>query len=127
MASLSPMQRTLAEIKKDGLRYWIVETWKEWAKRRIDLFHIIDLLVLDNGVRGIQVCSGSDYQDHVRKITEEHKAYTIAWLKQPGTQMEIWAWRQLKKKRGGKAMVWAPRVSDVLLIDGHLRVKERSL
>ena len=121
------MQRTLTEIKKHGLRYWKVETWNQWSKKRQDLFHIIDLLVLDGGVLGIQVCQGSDYRQHIRKLTEQEQANTIAWLSQPGTRLEVWAWRKLKKKRGSKAMVWVPKITDILLVNGCPYIEERKL
>lgn len=120
---MSPMERTLAEIKKAGLKYWKVEQWQQWARRRVDLFNIIDLLVLDGGVVGVQVC-GSDYQDHVRKITEDEKENTMAWLEN-GARLEIWAWRKLKKVRGMKAIEWKPRIADVMLVKNEIYVEER--
>ena len=121
----TPMQRTLAEIKKQNLTYWVVEVWKQWAKRRVDLFNIIDLLVLDNGVVGVQVC-GQDVNSHKEKIMETEKHYTLAWLEQPGTRLELWGWRQLKKARGGKAKVWKPRIVDILIVNGELYWEERN-
>lgn len=117
------MQRTLAVIKEDALKYWKVEYWNHWAKRRIDLFNIIDVLVLDNGFLGIQVC-GSDYSSHRKKIMEEESENTRAWL-ESGGRLEIWGWRQLKIKRGGKAKKWVPRIADVLLVSGDLYWEER--
>ena len=122
---MSPMERTKKRLKDEGVLHWIVEHFNPWSKTRQDLFHIIDLLALDNGVVGIQVC-GSDWMPHVRKMTEEHAAYTVAWLSQPGARLELWGWRRLKKKRGGKAMVWTPRIADILLVGGRLFVEERS-
>jgi len=119
----SPMQRTLAEIKSAGLKYWRVEHWHHHMKRRIDLFNIIDVLVLEDTIVGIQVC-GSDFQPHIRKITEDEAENARAWL-ETGARLEVWGWRKLKKKRGGKAMEWKPRVADILLVDGELYVEER--
>jgi hypothetical protein len=120
----TPMQRTLAEIKQQDCKYWIVENWNQWAKKRVDLFGIIDLLVLDNGVVGLQVC-GTDWSAHLVKIMETEKENTIAWLQQPGTRLEVWGWRKLKKKRGGKAMYWAPRIADVIINGNELEWRER--
>lgn len=39
------------------------------------------------------------------------------WLSTPGTVLELWAWRKVKAKRGGKAMVWRPRIVEVTLKD----------
>ena len=119
------MERTKKRLKEAGTINWIVEHYNPWSKTRQDLFHIIDLLALDNGVVGIQVF-GSDWMPHIRKITEEHAAYTVAWLQQPGTRLEIHGWRKVKKKRGGKLMIWKPRIADILLIGGRLFVEERA-
>jgi len=123
MAKTSPMQRTLEVIKAEGLKYWRVEVWQQWAKKRQDLFNIIDLLVLDCGILGIQVC-GTDYKSHVKKIMEDEAEHTRAWL-ESGGRLEIWGWRQLKKKRGGKAMEWKPRIADILIVKNELYMEER--
>lgn len=123
MAKTSPMQRTLEVIKKNETKYWIVEIYKTWAKRKVDLFNIIDLLVLDDGFLGIQVC-GTDWAPHVRKLMGDESENTRAWLENQG-RLELWGWRKIKKKRGGKAMVWKPRIADILLINGELIFEER--
>ena len=122
---MNPMQRTIKELKDAGVLHWKVEQpYSRFSKTRQDLFHIIDLLALDNGVVGIQVC-GSDWMPHTRKMTEEHAVYTVAWLQQPGARLELWGWRKVKKKRGGKVMIWKPRIADILLVNNSLFVEER--
>lgn len=120
----SHLQRTTKILREQDLKYWKVEYRNVWAKITVDLFHIIDLLVLDGGFLGIQVC-GSDWTPHVKKITVEHKENTVDWL-EAGGRIELWGWRKLKKKRGGKAMIWKPRIADVFLINGDLRLEERA-
>ena len=112
---LTPTQRTIRELKNNGRRCAIVEKWNPHVGPhgiRQDLFGIIDIIALDpeSGVVGIQCCAGSGFQVHRRKILEEHAQETLDWLQTPGTSLEIWAWRKLKLKRGGKAMVWRPRI-----------------
>jgi len=116
--------RTTAEIKKITPWYWKVEYPNVFAGIKVDLFNIIDLLVLHRGVLGIQVC-GSDFAPHKKKIMEEHKKNTIAWLSEGQARLEVWGWRQLKKKRGGKAMFWSPRIADVLIFENELIWRER--
>ena len=89
---------------------------------RKDLFGIIDLIAL----RPIEIlhpnCEsknyktwelvgvqsfGQDFAEHKRKVLAS-KAAPI-WLAS-GNQIEIWGWRKLKVKRGGKAEVWTPRI-----------------
>ncbi len=126
----SPVQRTKAILKDQGIPHWIVERnfppsrkWPNGCKE--DLFNIIDMIALDNGVVGVQVC-GADWMPHVRKITEDYAGNTMAWLSQPGTRLELWGWRKVKKKRGGKLMIWKPRIADILLVGGELFLEERN-
>ena len=118
----SHMQRTLNEIKKNKLRYWIVERWCPHTRRRIDLFNIIDLLVLDQDIIGVQVC-GADFSAHVNKLRNDEAESTMAWL-ESGGRLQIWGWRKVKVKRGGKQMVWKPRIADVLLVQNEIYVEE---
>jgi len=122
---MTPMQRTLEVIKKDGLKYWITEHWNQYSRKRQDLFNIIDVLVLDCGMVGFQVC-GSDMASHKKKLLEDEKENTFAWLSQPGARLEVWGWRKLKKKRGMKATEWKPRIADILIVNGELYWEERS-
>ncbi len=127
MSGLSAVQRTIRELKNQGVICGIVEKYvpvrklkdggKDFGFRR-DLFGIIDIIALDTerGVRGIQCC-GSDFSGHLIKITEEKAQESINWLQTPGTVLEIWGWRKIKLKRGGKAMRWSPRIREITLED----------
>ena len=124
----SNMQRTKAELKKYGIIHQVVERYFPPSKKypfgfKEDLLNIIDVIALDNGIVGIQVC-GSDLNAHKRKIMVDKRNNTIAWLTNNG-RLEVWAWRKLKKVRGGKAMYWAPRIIDILIVDGELYWEER--
>ena len=123
LSMTSRLERTTKELRDQGLLYWKVEYWNPWAKIKVDLFNIIDLVVLDQTILGIQVC-GTDLAAHVRKIRDEYKEYTLEWLRSGGS-LQIWAWRRVKVKRGGKAMVWKPRVMDVLLVNDEIYVEEQ--
>lgn len=115
---MSPTQRTLAELRKMGLKVAVVEHWNAYAKIRQDLFGIVDILALDNtrGFVGIQ-CTGKDFAGHLAKLTVEHAQDCLDWLKTPGGHLEIWSWRKVKVKRGGKATVWTPRIKILTLED----------
>lgn len=119
---LSPTQRTIKALKNLGRTCAIVEKWNPYAGPhgvRQDLFGIIDVLALDpeRGVVGVQCCAGSGFSAHLRKITEERAQETLDWLSTPGTSLELWAWRKIKKQRGGKAMIWQPRIKQIKLED----------
>jgi hypothetical protein len=122
MAGLSNTQRTLRALRERGLVAAIVEKWNQYAGPhgiRVDLFGIIDVLALDpqTGVIGVQSCAGSGFSAHWKKLTIERAQETRDWLSTPGCSLEIWAWRKISKKRGGKAMIWQPRVKSITLED----------
>ena len=122
---LSPIQRTLRELRASGRKCEKVERWNAFAGRasgigiRQDLFGIIDILALDpkRGVIGIQVCSGSSWAKHFMKMTMEKIQDTYDWLSTPGTALELWGWRKVKAKRGGKAMLWQAKVREIVMGD----------
>lgn len=117
----SPTQRTIRELKNQGRVCGIVERWNAHVGEhgiRQDLFGIIDVIALDpiRGVIGVQSC-GQAFSEHFRKLTVEKAGETENWLKTPGTVLELWGWRKVKLKRGGKAKRWAPRVREITLAD----------
>ena len=84
---MSHMQRTRAELKKRGIINQIVERYFPKSRKypfgcKEDFLNIIDLIALNDGILGVQIC-GSDYQSHVRKIREQ-KTNTIACWKMAG-------------------------------------------
>ncbi len=108
----SPTQRTLALLKRRGFTCGIVERFvgKGAFGKRIDLFGIIDIIALGpNGVLGVQSC-GTAFSDHYKKMTIENRDRSIKWLTTPGTSLALIGWRKVKKKRGGKQMIYKPRV-----------------
>jgi hypothetical protein len=122
------MERTKKELKSRHIWHEIVERWFPRSKKypfgcRKDLFGIIDLIALDKGIVGIQVC-GRDWMQHQEKIMIEKKENTIRWLSNHA-RLEVWGWRKLKKVRGKKAMIWVPRIADVILDKGGLYWEER--
>ena len=118
----SPTQRTMRTLRERGSICAVVEKWNAHGRSgfgiRQDLFGIIDILVLepDRGVLGVQAC-GSDFSEHMKKLTIENAQASIDWLSTPGTILELWGWRKVKVKRGGKAMRWAPRIYELTMKD----------
>ena len=43
-------------------------------------------------------------------MAEERAQECLDWLSTPGTALELWAWRKVKAQRGGKLLIWQPRV-----------------
>lgn len=114
MKGLSPTQRTLRELRSRGLKAGIVEKFNQHAGPfgiRQDLFGIIDIIALDfgRGVVGIQ-STGQDFSGHMKKMHEEHAQDCVDWLRTPGAVLELWGWRKLLARRGGKQQLWTPRI-----------------
>lgn len=130
MAKTTPMVRTKAVLREQGIVHGVVERYHPKSTKhpfgcKQDFLNIIDLIALDNGVVGIQVC-GTDLSEHKEKLLETEKLNTIEWVRQQGARLEVWAWRQLKKVKGKKAMIWKPRIIDILLVNGELYWEERA-
>ena len=117
---MSPTQRTLKLLREQGYRAAVVERWLAYAGKfgkRQDLFGIIDVLAISDILTlGVQVCSGSA-SGHLKKLTLEKNQECHDWLSHPDRILEIWAWRKLLKKHGGKAKIWVPKIVRVTLED----------
>lgn len=116
---LSPTSRTIRTLREQGVMCDIVERFNTFAGQygvRHDLFNIIDIIAAspDMGIVGVQCGSGSGHSAHREKILVEHRENTENWLRSGG-KLQIWSWRKLKLKRGGKAMRWVPKIEEITL------------
>ena len=69
----SPTQRTLKMLRDCGWKCQVVERWNSFAKIRIDLFGIIDIVALtDKGIVGVQATAGSSHSARLKKIKIEN-------------------------------------------------------
>jgi len=107
--------RTKEYLDKKGIKSGLVERYNAHSNKKIDLFNIIDIIALyPDGICGIQTC-GSDFKAHDEKI-KDHVDYAYKWILCGGI-LELWGWRKLKLKRGGKAIRWTPRIKRYMLED----------
>jgi len=113
-----PTQRTLARLRQEGaLEVAIVEHWNPHARIRQDLFGFIDILaIMPGGLLAIQACAGTDTAKRLSKIKTQRRDAARHWLG-TGARLEVWGWRQLLAKRGGKQKVWAPSIRVVTIED----------
>jgi len=85
------------------------------ARKRRDLFGIIDIIAVVNGqIVGIQAYR-SGHKKHVERLYE-NADFVIPWL-EAGGRLEFWWWRKLKGK-------WLPRVIEFVVNGGNLVEKE---
>ena len=120
---LSPVQRTLRACREAGRFVDKAEYWNPYGGPRRpdgsaigirkDLFGFIDLIAIDkDAIVAIQCCAGSGHSAHKQKIKDNE--FAEAWLA-TGNKIELWSWRKLKVKRGGKLERWFPRVEEITL------------
>jgi hypothetical protein len=115
-------QRTTKRLKELNYPFGIVEKWVRIPNlpgggKKIDLFGIIDIIALTpTGVMGLQSC-GPDFSAHFKTITVDKRIESLRWLSTPGTSLELWGWRKLLKKKGGKQKIWVPRIHVFTLDD----------
>lgn len=118
---MNPAQRTYELLKMQGWE-WLkdfdkTESYNSFTHQRKDLFHIIDVLLLKDGFIGLQIC-GTDFAPHIKKMTIDYAEQSKNWINNGGRLILI-GWRKLKKKRGGKAYTWAPRIVE---FDNNLNI-----
>ena len=118
MKGLSLTQRTLRALRQEGYICGMVERFNPHAGRfgrHQDLFGIFDIIgIMPRGICGIQSCAGSGFAEHDRRILGSE--FSPEWLR-AGGHIELWGWRKIKAKRGGKLMVWRPRLKVYSLED----------
>lgn len=124
MSTLS-LQRSKAVLDKEGYHVWITEHWHSFAKRRVDLFNMCDLIAIRhdmNGVLGVQAC-GEDLQPHLNKLLGDNLIGKIGMGYTPPNphlpvwlchnQFEIWQW--LKRGARGERKLWVCRKWQAIL------------
>jgi hypothetical protein len=115
-ALVTPTQRTLAELRRQGYLAAVVEKWNPHAKVRQDLFGIIDVLAVEPraapwGIRtlAVQATSGSNVAARVTKLraarwpppTKRKPAGELVFppLLAAGWRIEVWGWRNSAASR----------------------------
>ena len=114
---MTPVQRTMQLLRNEGQICWVVERFISQAGphgKRIDLFNIIDIIALTaDSTIGVQAC-GSDFAEHVRKLTVEKADETFTWLTGP-RELHLIGWRKVQMFRGSRALRWRPRIGHFTL------------
>ena len=122
MAGISNTSRTLKHYRDKGWNCCISERWIINPKHpaggyRKDLFGFGDIVAMGEGsIIAIQSC-GQDFSAHDKKLLGDEVAPNmIEWLRCGGRVILI-GWRKIKKKRGGKAKIWSPRIKEYSVSD----------
>jgi len=122
----SPTARSLQYCRDQGWTAGVVERWIERSRTRLDLFGVIDLIVLadwysdgdllvrDSRMRiiGVQATSSSNHAARRTKAVAEPRLRE--WL-ETGARYEVWSWRKYAKPVERK--YWRLRREAVTLAD----------
>lgn len=101
---MSPTQRSLKNLRERYPLVQVVEKWIPQARKRIDLFGIIDIVcVSETEIAGIQTTSASNVAARVAKITESP---ALPILRKAGIRVLVHGWRKSKGR-------WALREVDL--------------
>jgi hypothetical protein len=115
----SPTARSLAHCRKLGLTAQVVEHWNAFSRRRVDLFGVIDIVVLSPiGICGIQT-TGAGASSRMAKIRDEPRAEL--WLR-AGGELVVHSWRKVGPR--GKRKLWSVRVVKAVLREGKIEFEE---
>jgi Fe2+ or Zn2+ uptake regulation protein len=94
---ISPMQKTLQLMRKQGYLCGITEHYNFFCKIRQDLFGYLDLICLkENEIIGIQTTTSAHFQERIKKI-KEHKNFDI--VKNSGIKIIVHGWYKSKKTK----------------------------
>lgn len=127
MKGLSYTQRTLAALRQEGCTAAVVERWNQFAGPkgiRQDLFGFVDIIAIypdERGITAVQATGPNGHADHRRKILECEHAPT--WLA-AGGRIELWSWRKMLVKKGGKAQRWVPRMEEIAEIRAEMPLED---
>ena len=91
---ISPTQRTLKYLRDKGYTAQVVEHWHFYAKKRIDLFGIIDIVAIHPdqiGVTGIQCTAHPNGSTRMNKALAEPRLKI--WL-DAGNQFYVYEWKK---------------------------------
>ncbi len=120
MGKLTPTQRTLAHLRKEGWTVQVVEKWNAFAKIRQDLFGCIDLVACRPGMLlGVQATSMTNVSARVTKSLAEPRL--LEWLRAGG---QFWVIGWGKKGKAGTVKKWTMRKIGVSLRDGDMTTQE---
>ena len=102
---MTPTQRSLKHYRDKGYIAGVVERWIPQARKRSDLFGILDIVAVGDGETvGVQTTSGSNVSARVKKIADSD---TVAHLREAGWTLIVHGWRKNSKGR------WVLREVDV--------------
>jgi hypothetical protein len=74
----------------------VVERWNGFARKRVDLFGIIDVIAVGDEIIAVQTTSGSNMAARIKKITE-HESLSI--LRKANIRVLVHGWTRRSNGR----------------------------
>jgi hypothetical protein len=102
---VTPTQRSLEQLRRDGWTVAIVERWNPHARIRQDLFGCIDILALRDGETLAVQTTSTGVAARVRKIADNPN---LPAMRAAGWSIVVHGWRKSTRTRK-----WVQRVVDV--------------
>jgi hypothetical protein len=109
--------RTLKYFREKGYHADMIERFIAFPPpgHRKDYFGFGDILAFNNSQTIILQSCGQSYAAHLRDLL---KNPTVPlWLAGPSRMLILCGWRKIKKVRGQKPMIWAPRIKEITYKD----------
>jgi hypothetical protein len=100
---MSPTQRSLDLLRKEGYLAAVVEKFNQFAGVRQDLFGFADIIAVNAQTRttlAVQTTAAAGLSDRRRKVLDSGEAMICMAA---GWKLEVHGWAKRKIKRGGKA------------------------
>jgi len=102
----SPTRRSFAYLVEQGYRPAIVERWNPFARRRQDLYGILDIIAVRKGeTLGVQTTTAANISARIRKVQDSS---ALADLRAANWRIHVHGWS--KRKKSGR---WEVRVEDI--------------
>lgn len=99
MSRTKNVSRTMDYYRSKGYVCESVERFIPQVMIRKDLFNFIDAIcICDSHIIGLQVCSVSDLNQHIKYYDTNKKIRKSLSMWLNNAKFEIWAWRKLKQK-----------------------------
>ena len=70
----------------------VVEHWNAFARRRVDLYGIVDILCVGADIVGVQATSDSNVSARIHKITDSD---ALAHLRKAGIRILVHGWKKI--------------------------------
>jgi hypothetical protein len=88
---VTPTQRTLAHLRKQGMTVAVVEHWNAFARVRQDLFGVVDVLALSASGETVAV-QATSLSNVAKRITKIAESENVGAIRRCGWKLLVHGW-----------------------------------